>query len=157
MYYKIVLQTVRCVKHSRHLPFSIENRISEEMYQAMSENNDNIRFLSAISYIFVLFIVGHFAVEKDNPDLRFHKFQGGVLFGTFTVLYLIDSIIILCLSFIPPFQMMVAFILTAAISLAYIMLIVMGIRAALSFQQRLLPFIGFFAVRLREMYDNRTK
>ena len=123
----------------------------------MNENNDNIKFLSAISYIFVLFIVGHFAVEKDNPDLRFHKYQGGVLFGVFAALYLIDLIIILCLSFIPAFQMMVAFILTAAITLAYVMMMAMGIKAALRFEQRQLPFIGFFAVRLRETYDNRAK
>ena len=65
--------------------------------------------------------------------------------------------IILCLSFIPAFQMMVAFILTAAITLAYVMMMAMGIKAALRFEQRQLPFIGFFAVRLRETYDNRAK
>ena len=65
----------------------------------MKENNDNIKFLSAISYIFVFFIVGHFAVERDNPDLRFHKYQGAVLFGTFGCLYLADLIICLILYF----------------------------------------------------------
>ena len=127
------------------------------MYQAMSEKNDNIKFLSAISYIFVLFIVGHFAVEKDNPDLRFHKYQGGVLFGVFSVLYILDWIIILLLSFSSAFQTMLGFVLTSAITLAYILLMVFGIRAALRFEQKQLPFIGFFAVRLREMYDNNTR
>ncbi len=123
----------------------------------MSENNDNIRFLSAISYIFVFFIVGHFAVEKDNPDLRFHKFQGGVLFGVFSVLYFLDFILIMIFSFSSGLQTMLGFILTSAITLAYIFLIVFGIRSALKFEQKQLPFIGFFAVRLREMVDNRTK
>ena len=49
----------------------------------MNEDNTNIKFLSALSYISVLFLVGHFAVEKNNPDLRFHKYRAG-----FSVLFL---------------------------------------------------------------------
>lgn len=123
----------------------------------MKENNDNIKFLSAISYIFVFFVVGHFAVEKDNPDLRFHKYQGAVLFGTFTGLYIIDLILCLIFSFSPGFQAVAAFILTAAITLAYIMMIVMGISSAVKFEQKQLPFIGFYAVRLRENMDKRSR
>lgn len=123
----------------------------------MKENNDNIKFLSAISYIFVFFIVGHYAVEKDNPDLRFHKYQGAVLFGTFTCLYILDLIVCLIFSFSPGFQGVVAFILTAAITLAYIMMIVMGISSAVQFKQKQLPFIGFYAVKLRDIMDSRNK
>ena len=123
----------------------------------MSENNDNIKFLSAISYISVLFIVGHFAVEKDNPDLRFHKYQGAVLFGVFHLLYLIEGIFLLILSFVPGIKGIIGFLLTGAISLAYIMMIVMGISSALKFEQKQRPFIGFFAVRLRETMDNKRK
>lgn len=121
----------------------------------MKEENDNVRFLSVISYIFVFFIVGHFAVEKNNPDLRFHKYQGGVLFGVFAVLYLADFLLCILLSFSSGLQMMFGFLLTAAITLAYVFLIAFGISSALKFEQKQLPFVGFFAVRLRESMDNR--
>ena len=122
-----------------------------------NEHNDNVKLLSALSYISVLFIVGHFAVEKDNPDLRFHKYQGAVLFGTFSVLYILELLIILILSFVPPVQTILGFVLTAAITLAYIMMIVFGVSSALKFEQKQLPFIGFYAVKLREMMDSKRK
>lgn len=124
---------------------------------SMSENNDNVRFLSAIAYLPMLFVVGHFAVEKDNPDLRFHKYQGGVLCGTFAVLYLLDVLLILLLSFSAGLQSIFGFIVTAAITLGYVFLIWFGISAALHFRQKQLPFIGFFAVRLRETMDSHRK
>ncbi len=123
----------------------------------MSENNDNIKFLSAISYISVLFVVGHFAVERDNPDLRFHKYQGAVLFAAAHALYLAEGILLLILSFVPGLRSIVGFLLTGAISLAYLMMIVMGISSALKFEQKQLPFIGFFAVRLREARDRQRR
>ncbi len=123
----------------------------------MSENNDNIRFLSAISYIPFLFIVGHFAVEKDNPDLRFHKYQGGVLCGVFCGLYLLELLLILMLSFSSGMQAIAGFLLTGGISLAYVILIALGISSAVKFQQKQLPFIGFFTVRLREQMDSRRR
>lgn len=121
----------------------------------MQEDNTNIRFLSVISYLSVLFLIGHFAVEKNNPDLRFHKYQGGVLCAVFSFLYLTDLLVCLLFSFSPSVQGILAFILTVSISIAYLMMIGFGISYALKFQQRQLPFIGFFAVRLREKMDHR--
>lgn len=121
----------------------------------MQEDNTNIKFLSAISYIGVLFLIGHFAVEKNNPDLRFHKYQGGVLCAAFSFLYLTDLLICLLFFFSPAVQGIVAFILTVSISIAYLLMIGFGISYALKSQQRQLPFIGFYAVRLREKMDNR--
>ncbi len=121
----------------------------------MSEKNDNIKFLSALSYISILFIVGHFAVEKDNPDLRFHKYQGAVLFGVFTALYFVEGILMLIFSFLPEFRTIMGFLLTGGISLAYIMMMAMGISSAIKFEQKQLPFIGFFAVRLRQTMDEK--
>lgn len=123
----------------------------------MNEDNTNVRFLSAISYIGVLFLIGHFAVEKNNPDLRFHKYQGGVLFAVFSFLYLTDLLLCLVLSFFPPMQGIVAFVFTAAISLAYIMMMAFGISSAVHFRQKQLPFIGFYAVKLRERFDSRKQ
>ncbi len=122
----------------------------------MQENNENVRFLSVISYLPFLFIVGHFAVEKDNPDLRFHKFQGGVLCAVFSALYLADLILCLLFSFSSGLQSIVAFLLTAAITIAYVLMISFGIRAARAFEQKILPFVGFFAVRLRDTLDNKS-
>ena len=121
----------------------------------MDEDNGNIKFLSAISYISVLFVVGHFSVEKNNPDLRFHKYQGFVLFGVFTVLYLLDMLIAFALSFSSALQAMFGLLITGAISIAYVAMMVMGIVSAVKCEQKLLPFIGMTAVKLREMSDNR--
>ena len=46
---------------------------------------------------------------------------------------------------------------TGGITIAYLILIGFGISSALKFQQKQLPFIGFLAVRLREMVDSRRK
>ncbi len=121
----------------------------------MNEDNGNIRFLSAISYIGVLFLVGHFAVEKNNPDLRFHKYQGGVLFSFFALLYLFDLLVCLLFSFSSGIQGILSFILTTSISLAYLFMVIIGISSAIKFEQRQLPFIGFYAVKLRESMDSR--
>lgn len=123
----------------------------------IDENNGNIRFLSAISYVGVLFIIGHFAVEKDNPDLRFHTYQGGVLFCVFTVFYLSDVLLYFILTFAPALQIILTLLLTVAVSTAYITLAVMGIMSALKFKQRLLPFVGNIAVMLRDNIDTYKK
>ena len=123
----------------------------------MNESNGNIRFLSAISYVSILFIIGHFAVEKNNPDLRFHTFQGGVLFVFFTVLYSIDFLLYLLLSAFPVVQTIIILLLTVGISVANIMLVIMGISYALQFKQGFLPFVGKPALNLRTYLDNRNK
>ena len=121
----------------------------------MQESNGNIRFLSVISYIGVLFVVGHFALERDNPDLRFHTYQGGVLCGCFMGLYAADLVVWMLLSVVPPLQMDITMLLTIGISVAYLMLMVMGIKWAWNFEQKLLPFIGKVSIRLRMYLDSR--
>lgn len=120
----------------------------------MDENNSNIRFLSTISYIGVLFVIGRFAVEKDNPDLRFHTYQGGILFAAFTGLYLSDLLLYFIMSFAPALQTVITLLLTVAISVAYLILMIMGIASAIKFEQRLLPWVGEIAVALRDKIDN---
>ncbi len=119
----------------------------------MNENNQNIRFLSAISYIAVFFVIGHFAVERNNPDLRFHKYQGGVLFCIFALLYMMNALLSFLLSFIPPLQIILCFLIYLALTVAYLFLVVLGIRSALKFQQTILPFVGNIAVSLRTKVD----
>lgn len=123
----------------------------------MEENNENIRFLSAISYIPLLFIIGHFALEKNNPDLRFHKFQGFVLSSAFIIMYLADLLIYLLLSGLPVLQTVITLLLSVGLSVGYIMLIVMGITSALKFEQKILPFVGNAAVLLREKLDEKFR
>lgn len=118
------------------------------------EDNANIRLLSAISYLGVLFLIGHIAVEKDNPDVRFHKFQGIVLFCTFALIYAADLLIYLLLSFYTPIQLIVTVPLTAVISIIYLSLTLRGMISAIKVEQKLLPFIGIISVRLREAADS---
>lgn len=121
----------------------------------MEDNNENIRFLSVISYIGILFVIGHFAVEKNHPDLRFHTFQGGVLFAFFTFAYFCDFLLYLTLSFIPEIRFILTLLLTVGISTVYILLMGMGIYHAARFEQRLLPFIGKVSVSLRAKLDSK--
>ncbi len=122
---------------------------------AMEENNGNIRFLSAISYIGVLFVIGHFAVEKNNPDLRFHTIQGGVLFAFFFVLYFLDFLLSLLLSLIPAFGLILTVLITLGIVVCNLFLMIMGIANALRFRQGILPFVGKAAVALRNKLDGQ--
>ena len=119
----------------------------------MNENNGNIRFLSAISYIGVFFFFFYFAVERCNPDLRFHKYQGGVLFFVFFLLYMMNALLSLVLSFIPPVQLIISFLIYLALTVAYVFLVVLGIRSAVKSEQNILPFIGSIAVKLRIFAD----
>lgn len=124
----------------------------------MNEENANIRFLSAISYIGVLFIVGHFSVERNNPDVRFHKYQGFVMFIVFSILYLTDFLLFIILSSMPALQTMITLFLTLAISIAYLFLTVLGIMSAIKYKQTVLPFsIGLMAVTLRETIDHKFR
>ncbi len=122
----------------------------------MEENQGNIRFLSIISYLGVLFVIGHFAVEKENPDLRFHTFQGGVMFAYFTVLYFFDFLAYVLLQAVPPLQTIVVLLLTMGISAAYVMLMAMGMASAWKNEQKLLPYVGPAAVKLRLLLDRRS-
>ena len=117
------------------------------------ESNGNIRFLSAISYIGILFLIGCFAVEKNNPDLRFHTFQGGVLFVFFAILYFFDFLLYMLLSFIPALCSVIIPLLTIGISVAYIMMIGMGVISAMTLQQKVLPFVGSIMLTLRTKLD----
>ena len=121
----------------------------------MQENNSNIRFLSCVSYIGILFVIGHFAVERNNPDLRFHTFQGGVLFCFFTIAYFCDFLLYIALFFAPELRIIIILLLTIAISIVYIMLMALGIYHAARFAQTLLPFVGRTAVTLRTRLENR--
>ena len=70
---------------------------------------------------------------------------------------MLEALFVLLLSFSPEIQKIVSYILTGGITIAYLILIGFGISSALKFQQKQLPFIGFLAVRLREMVDSRRK
>ena len=119
----------------------------------MEENNGNIRFLSVISYIGVLFIIGHFSVEKNNPDLSFHTIQGGVLCVFYMVLYILDFLLSLVLMMIPAFGIILTVLITIAIALSNLILVIMGISYAVTFRQGLLPFVGKAALALRSRLD----
>lgn len=123
----------------------------------MNEMNQNIRFLSALSYISILFIIAHFAVEKDNPDLRFHKIQGFVLFCFSVFMYLTDYLIYLLFSFEPRLQSIITVLLTIGISVGYLLLMAIGISGAVKFQQKLLPFIGNISVQLRSALNQKSR
>lgn len=123
----------------------------------MEENNGNIRFLSVISYIGVLFVIGCFSVERDHPDLRFHTIQGGLLFVCFSVIYSFVFLFGQLFWFIPELQFIITLLLMLGVTIAYIFMIGIGISGAIKYEQKMLPYIGPAAVTLRTKLDRKKK
>lgn len=102
----------------------------------------NVRLLSILAYVGPLFMMGKVAVEKEHPEVKFHARQGSILF-VFTVLaYGIATLLCFLLSGLPAAEEIVGLLLYVGITVAWLILAVMGIIGAIRHQQRPLPFIG---------------
>ena len=89
--------------------------------------------LSILSYVGPLFLVA-LLVEKDNADVKFHTNQGAVLF--------VVDLICLVAGWIFGLIPVVGWIVSAAISLALLVLMVIGIIHAWKEENTELPIIG---------------
>lgn len=104
-------------------------------------NPFNVRLLSVLSYIGPLFIMGRVAVEKEDPEVEFHSRQGGILFVCTSVAYLLTALLCFFLSSLPAIAEILGFLLYVGISVAGLLLSLMGIASAVKKQMRPLPFI----------------
>ncbi|MCI9272799.1 MAG: hypothetical protein HFE39_02455 [Clostridiales bacterium] len=104
----------------------------------------NITLLSVLAYIGPLFIMGRVAVEKDVPEVEFHSRQGGILFAFTAIGYLITAILCFALRSLPAAAEIVGLLLYVGITVAWVILSLMGIVGVIKHQQKPLPFIGDF-------------
>lgn len=111
-------------------------------------NKFNIKFLSVISYLGPLFIVGKFSLEKDEENVRFNVNQGKILFYLIMFLYLL----VFSLNFfLEPFVETIEIITLLSyigITAAWFILIIMGITAAIKGTKVKLPLVGRLANKL---------
>ena len=112
----------------------------------MSEYNKfNIKFLSVISYLGPLFIIGKFSLEKDEEHVKFNVNQGEILFYLISILYILVFSINF---FLEPFFETIEIITLLAyigISAAWVILIIMGAIGAFKDKKVELPLIGKIA------------
>ncbi len=102
----------------------------------------NVKFLSIISYIGPLFLIGKFSVEKDSDQVRFHSKQGEILFYTMSCLSLIVLILQLTLSSLFETIEIICLLSYIAIGVAWLILLIMGISGAISSKMIYIPIIG---------------
>lgn len=105
-------------------------------------NSVNIKLLSALSYIGPLFLIGRFSVEKDSDQLKFHNTQGGLLFLLMVIVNITASAVSFILShFLEESFEIIVFLIFIGISVAWLVLAIMGICGALKSKKICLPII----------------
>lgn len=110
----------------------------------MGYKNDprNIKLLCVLSYIGPLFFMGKFSVEKDDPDVKFHSDQGLILFSLMVVLFAINFLLSLVLSFFPAMNEIIVILFSVAIVVMWIIITLMGIYSAVKGQRTKLPIVN---------------
>ena len=105
-------------------------------------NNVNIKLLSALSYVGPLFLIGRFSVEKDSDQLKFHNTQGELLFLLMVIVNVSVSAVNFILSqFLEESFEIIVFLIFIGISVAWLVLAIMGICGALKSKKICLPII----------------
>lgn len=105
-------------------------------------NKVNVKLLSTLAYIGPLFIMGKVAVEKDEPEVKFHCRQGGILFVFVTVGYLVTTLLCFLLNGLPAVAEILGLLFYVGITVAWVILALMGMIGVFKHQKKPLPFIG---------------
>ena len=113
-------------------------------------NKVNVKLLSILAYIGPLFLMGKLSVEKDEPHVKFHTHQGAILFCFVAGAYVVTSLLCWLLSSFPAVQEIFSLLLYVGMTVAWVIMIVMGVIGAARNQQRPLPFVGDFDRLLRK-------
>ena len=116
-----------------------------------SYNKMNIKFLSIVSYIGPLFVIGKFSYEKDSDQVNFHYRQGEILFFTMFILVLFSLIFDYILNFVSESLSIICFLFKIGIGVTWAILSIMGILSAISGSKTHLPII----VMLLEKISNK--
>ena len=102
----------------------------------MAENSGNEKIMGAVAYLgwWVTGVI-LLLVEKKNQFVRFHAMQSIMLFGSFTLLYIV-------LGIVPILGWLIALILSPIIGIAAFVLWVILMWKAYSGEKYKLPYFG---------------
>jgi len=105
----------------------------------MAENSGNEKIMGAVAYLgwWVTGVI-LLLVEKKNQFVRFHAMQSIMLFGSFTLLYIV-------LGIVPILGWLIALILSPIIGIAAFVLWVILMWKAYSGEKYKLPYFGDLA------------
>ena len=106
-------------------------------------NNTDTKVFNAISYVGPLFIIGLLA-KPHNGSVRFHSNQGLVLFLAEIICSVVLYLLSLVLGLIPVLGAIIISLLSLCVGLITLLLMIYGIRNALSGKEKELPYIGQF-------------
>lgn len=107
-------------------------------------DNFNVKFLSVISYLGPLYLIGKFSVEKDSDQVKFHNKQGELLFYIFCTLYFICALLYLVEKIIGGVIELVAFLMTVGVTSAFFILMMIGVTSAFKETKVKLPIVSLF-------------
>ena len=110
----------------------------------------NVKFLSLVSYIGPLFIIGKFSAEKNCDFFKFHVRQGKLLFFTMFILLSLNTTLYFSLSSISETFEIICLLFYIAIFVAWLVLSIMGIVSVFSESKSNLPLID-------DLFNKRTK
>lgn len=113
-------------------------------------NKLNVKFLSVISYIGPLFVIGKFSLEKNCDKVKFHVKQGEILFYLMSLLIFISIIIDYAFSFVWEYIGILCFLAKIGVSVMWIILAILGMISAFSDSKAILPVVGNLANRLNK-------
>jgi len=120
---------------------SNQNNQSQQPQQGNQQPVDNSTVMAVLAYLGILIIIPYL-MAKDSPFVKFHIKQGLVLLIIEAIYYLLTSFSGAYVFF--TFSGIWGMILTV-VSLALLVLIVMGIINAAQRRERELPIVGFLA------------
>lgn len=111
-----------------------------------------VKFYSMASYLGPLFILGRLSKRRQNKNIDFHSWQGGILF--FMVLFL--RIVVLgaknFLFLFPTIAEMSELILNTGVWTFWGVLSIMGLVNAYKMERKRLPFIGWIDIIMENHY-----
>lgn len=123
------------------------------------ENYDkfNVKFLSIVSYIGPMFLIGKFSVEKESKQVKFHNKQGEILFYIFLFLYMVCVALHVLNKFTESVDEILAFTFTVGVSVAWVLLMIIGISNAIHGKLVGLPIVSWFVKNNTRSEKNEQK
>ena len=117
----------------------------------------NVKFLSIVSYIGPMFLIGKFSVEKESKQVKFHNKQGEVLFYIFLLLYIVCVALHVLNEFTESVDEILAFTFTVGVSVAWVLLMIIGVSNAVQGKLIGLPIVSWFVKNNTRSEKNEQK
>lgn len=118
--------------------FNNNNQNQPPVSNQTNTTTDNTKVIRVVSYLGILFLVGLFCNQKNDPNVRFHTGQGMILFIT-------DIVIYFAISILSSIFWQIGALLSPLLAIFILVLEVIGIINAVKNENKPLPLIGTLA------------